>query len=186
MAHIKLKNKTGSDIPLNDLDVPNAVIPANGTVTVSDTNETIAIVQDEQLHTLIHNGDVVIVFNDNELTQNQSELFVELKIAEFANTSIENGAIDTGNCFASKREKYIYFKGSSFTASSISIADAGGIISATGHVKTSGGTQEIVGFNDGTNTAQIYLDTATNTIKSRASGSFLNQEYKIKIVYITT
>lgn len=186
MAHIKLKNKTGSDITLNNLDVVNAVIPASSTVQISDTNETIAIVQDRQLHTLIHSGDVTIMLDNNELSKEGSILFTSLLVAQMASANITNGGIDTGHCFAGKNEKYKYFEGDSFTASSISIDSTAGIISATGYVETSDETQEIIGFDDGTNTAQIYLDTATNIIKSRAAGNLLNEKYKIKIVYITT
>lgn len=186
MGHIKLKNKTGLDIPLYDLDVVDAVIPASSTVSISSTNETIAIVQDIQLQGLIATNKVVILLDDNELTKLQSIAFTSLLIAQIASLNISNGGIYTGHVFADKNEKYKYFEGSAFTSSSISLSSASAIISATGYVKTSGGLQEIIGFDDGTNTAQIYLDTATSTIKSRAAGNFVDQEFKIKIVYITT
>ena len=182
---IEAKNLTNEIIPIHNLDVVNAEIPASGTVNLTATNSTIEIQNDQQLKDLINLNQIVLVLQGHQLSEGESILILEELLAEIASTSTQNGAIDTGHCFGMKREKYAYFEGATFTNSSIAITDAAWLVSVAGSVKTTSGTAEIIGFNDGMNSAQIYLDTATDTIKSRATGIFQNQEFKIKIVYTT-
>jgi hypothetical protein len=187
-GEIKAKNITDPAVvvTIENLDVPNAEIPEGGTVNLTATNNPIDIQNDPQLKTLIEQDKIILLLEGHELSKGESKLLLEEVLPEMASTSTEQGAIDTGHCFAGKREKYAYFEGAAFSNNSISIANVSWLVSAEGGVKASNGNQEKIGFSDGTNTAQLYLDTSTGTIKSRAAGNFVNQEYKIKIVYITT
>lgn len=185
---IKAKNITNPavKVTIENLDVPDAEIQAGATVDLTDTNNSIEIQNDPQLKALVSDDDVILLLEGHELTKSESILLLEEVLPEMASTSLSGGSVDTGHCFAGKREKYCYFEGPAFSASSVSVTGADWIVSVTGAVKRSGGTVEPIGFDDGTNSAQVYLDSATNTIKSRVSGDFSNQEYKLKVIYITT
>lgn len=68
MVTIIAKNTTAADLPIDNLSVVDAVIPAFGTVTLTDSNFVYQIQADPQLRDYVTSGDIVISDGTSDLS----------------------------------------------------------------------------------------------------------------------
>jgi hypothetical protein len=79
MALVKIDaiNQTGLPAPLTQLMVPNGVVPASTTVTLTDTNPVEEILRDGEVLNYIQTNTFLLAVNDVTLTKEQSLAFLD-------------------------------------------------------------------------------------------------------------
>lgn len=89
MATIIAKNQTAGDLVLDNLSVPDGIIPASSQVTLTESNYVYEIQADSQLRDYVTVGDVIINNGVGDLTQTESLNFLSTQTLAYSPADVD-------------------------------------------------------------------------------------------------